>query len=660
MEDGHRTSFQPGSAFSMSFPFRDGDALVIVDVQKDFCPGGALAVPHGEEVVSVLNEWIALARSAGIPIYVSRDWHPAGHGSFKDQGGPWPPHCVQNTPGAEFHPDLRLPGDAVIVTKGTDSRKDAYSAFDRTNLADLLYRGHVRRLWVGGLALDYCVRATVLDALTGGFEVHLLQEATRAVDVQPGDGRRALEELRAAGTVIEERSTWVDDENAALFTDLYELTMLQAYFDEGMGEPAVFDLFFRRLPRNRNYLLACGLDDALQYLERLRFTPDAIAYLEGLKCFSRPFLDSLHSFRFRGNVYAVPEGTPVFPHEPLLQVEAPIAEAQIAETFIMNQVHFQTLAASKAARVVAAARGRSVVDFGLRRMHGADAGIKGARAFYVGGIDSTSNVLAGRLYGIPLAGTMAHSYVQAHRDELDSFRQFSRSFPQSTLLVDTYDTLEGVRRVIRLARELGAAFRVRAVRLDSGDLGALARESRRLLDEGGLQSVEIFASGSLDEHEIRRLVEAGAPITGFGVGSRMGVSEDAPYLDMAYKLSAYAGEGRIKLSANKSNLPLRKQVYRDVESDIIALHDEVIPGRPLMVPVMRGGVRLPAGQASLLEARERARSGLAQLPERCRRLEPADPPYRVDLSAGLERETERLRRTLSGRGIGEQVLGRLP
>lgn len=444
---------------------------------------------------------------------------------------------------------------------------------------------------------------------------------------------------------------WVTDRNAGLLTDLYELTMLQSYFDHGMRETAVFDLFFRRLPRQRNYLLAVGLEDALRFLERLAFGPEALDYLRTLNLFSPEFLDSLRHFRFTGDVYAVPEGTPVFPNEPLLQVEAPLPEAQVAETFIMNQVHFQTLAASKAARVVQAAGGRAVVDFGLRRMHGTDAGLKGARAFYVGGVTATSNVLAGQVYGIPVAGTMAHSYIQAHEDERDAFRRFAQSFPRSTLLVDTYDTLRGIRNVIDLARESGSQFEVRAIRLDSGDLGALAFEARRMLDEAGLRHVEIFASGSLDEWSVQRLVAQGAPIAGFGVGSRMGVSEDAPYLDMAYKLSAYGGRGRIKLSEAKSNLPGRKQVYRlpstgEAERDLIAVHDEAISGRALLVHVMAGGRRLPAGESSIEAARDRARSELERLPARCRSLESA-PPYPVDLSPRLSAETERLRRILA-------------
>ncbi|MGH7557147.1 MAG: nicotinate phosphoribosyltransferase, partial [Gemmatimonadota bacterium] len=297
---------------------------------------------------------------------------------------------------------------------------------------------------------------------------------------------------------------WVDDASAALLTDLYQLTMLQAYWQEGMEEEGVFSLFARRLPRSRNYLLACGLEDVLHYLESMRFTPEALDYLSTFDQFSPEFLKRLERFRFTGEVHAVPEGTPFFANEPILEVIAPITEGQLVETFIMNQVHLQTVLASKAARVVAAARGRAVVDFGLRRMHGTDAGMKAARAFHIAGTDATSNVLAGRVYGLRVTGTMAHSYIQAHDEEMDAFRAFARLYSETTLLVDTYDTLDGARKVVRLAREMGDAFTVRAIRLDSGDLVELATEARRLLDAAGLERVEIFASGGLDEHQVER------------------------------------------------------------------------------------------------------------------------------------------------------------
>jgi len=435
---------------------------------------------------------------------------------------------------------------------------------------------------------------------------------------------------------------WVDRDNVALLTDLYELTMLQGYWREGMNDEAVFSLFARRLPEERNYLLACGLDDALRFLEELRFSRESLDYLDTLPYFSNEFLGWLESFRFRGSVQAVPEGTPVFGHEPLLEVVASLPEAQIAESFVMNQVHFQTVVASKASRVVSAAEGRPVVDFGLRRMHGADAGLKAARAFHIAGVAATSNVLAGQVYGIPVAGTMAHSYIQAHESELEAFREFASLYPETILLVDTYDTLEGVRNVVRLSKELGSGFRVRGVRLDSGDLGDLARRSRVLLDEAGLRNVTIFASGGLDEHEIARLVKEAPSIDGFGVGTKMGVSEDAPALDMAYKVTAYAGRGRLKLAAGKKILPGRKQIFRIEEKgeavrDVLARHDESLPGRPLMRKVMEGGTRLPSHVDGLEAIRENASREIALLPSRLRALSPATPSYPVEVSEALQR-----------------------
>src|SRR5690606_14394319 len=327
------------------------------------------------------------------------------------------------------------------------------------------------------------------------------------------------------GVVMNRRSVpWVGEEDVALLTDLYELTMAQAYWRDGMNEPAVFSLFVRTLPRVRNYLLACGVADALVLLESFRFSQESLEYLEGTGRFARDFLDWLSGLRFTGNVHAVPDGTPVFGNEPIMAVEAPPIGAQVVEAILMTQVP---------GRVVRAAGGRRVVDFGLRRAQGADAGLKGARAFWVAGVDATSNVLAGNVYGLPISGTMAHSYVQSFDHELDAFRAFARVYPETILLVDTYDTLEGVRHVVELARELGDDFKVRAIRLDSGDLAELAFRSREILDAAGLERVEIFASGGLDEYRVAEIVARGAPITGFGVGTSMAVSSDVPAMDVA-------------------------------------------------------------------------------------------------------------------------------
>jgi nicotinate phosphoribosyltransferase len=434
-----------------------------------------------------------------------------------------------------------------------------------------------------------------------------------------------------------------------LFTDLYELTMLQSYFEERMDERAAFSLFMRHLPERRNYLVACGLEDVLAYLETLRFDDEALAYLESLGLFSQAFLQQLRTFRFTGDVYGVAEGTPVFANEPILEIEAPIAEAQLVETFVINQVHLQTVLASKAARVVEAAGGRRVVDFGLRRIHGTDAGLKAARAFHIAGVHATSNVAAGQAYGVPMAGTLAHSYIQAHDDELQAFRAFVRTWPETVLLVDTYDTLEGVRKVVALARELGPAFRVSGIRLDSGDLRDLARAARGILDQGGLRAVTIFASGGLDEDQIAALVASGAPIDGFGVGTDMGVSRDVPSLDAAYKLVEYGGRPRTKLSTGKTLLPGRKQVFRVdhdgvADHDVLARRDEAIPaGRPLLRLVMKDGRRCADAQVGLEEARAHATWERSRLPAALRALAPAAPPYPVEESRRLLADLEALR-----------------
>lgn len=434
-------------------------------------------------------------------------------------------------------------------------------------------------------------------------------------------------------------------ETSGLFTDLYQLTMLQAYWREGMDAPGVFDLFVRRLG-NRNYLLACGLDQALEYLEALSFSEEALGYLAGQEGFRDGFLEWLGEFSFTGDVYAVPEGTPVFADEPILEVVAPIGEAQIAETFLLNQITFQTAIASKASRVITAAHAgegeRLVADFGMRRMHGTDATMKAARAAYIAGADSTSNVAAGHAYGIPITGTMAHSYVEAHDSEIDAFRAFSELYPETILLVDTYDTLDGVRKAIEVMNEMTPEGEVRGIRLDSGDMAELARESRRLLDEAGYPEVMIFASGGLDEERITELLDRGAPIDGFGVGTKMGTSADQPSLDSAYKLCAYAGEPRMKLSAEKSNLPGRKQVFRQYDQDVavrdvIATESEQMAGSPLLDRVMANGERTDAGKPRPLDAvREHAAARLEELPDRLRRLDTDVEEHDVVLSEALE------------------------
>lgn len=435
-----------------------------------------------------------------------------------------------------------------------------------------------------------------------------------------------------------------------LFADLYEFRMVRAYHGLGMAEEAVFSLFVRRLPPERNFLLACGAEDFCDTLEALRFGEDSLAYLRGLGEFPDDFLDWLSRFRFSGAVHAIAEGTPVFANEPLIEVVAPIAEAQLLETLAMNMVGSQTLLASKAVRVVAAAAGRPVVDFGSRRAQGIDAAVAGARAFHLAGVAATSNVLAGARHGIPVAGTMAHSFVQAFDREADAFRAFVQHYPETILLVDTYDTLDGVRRVIALAREMGEEFRVRGIRLDSGDLGALAKDARAMLDAAGLQRLQIFASGGLNEDRIAALIAAGAPIDAFGLGTEMSVSGDVPAIDIAYKLTSYAGVGRMKLSAGKHNLPGRKQVFRTAAGDTIALAGEELPGEPLLRQVMAAGRRI-LPRPALAASRQEAASRIAALPAPLRGLLPAARAYPVAVSAALAAEVSAVRARITAANL---------
>jgi nicotinate phosphoribosyltransferase len=432
---------------------------------------------------------------------------------------------------------------------------------------------------------------------------------------------------------------------SGLLVDLYQLTMGESYVAEGISDrQATFSLFFRTLPPGWGYALAAGLEDALRYLEALGFADDDLAYLEGTGLFSGRFLERLGGFSFSGNVRGLPEGTPVFPAEPLLEVTAPLLEAQIAETMVLNETHLQTLIASKAARSVDVAGERTLVDFSLRRTHGGEAGLKVARASYLAGFDSTSNVLAGQRYGIPIAGTMAHSYVESFPSELEAFRAYVRSYPDSAiLLVDTYDTREGTRRALTVAREVAErGHRLRGVRIDSGELASLAREVRAILDGAGFGDAIVFASGGLDEYEIADLLERGAPIGGFGVGSKMGVSADAPFLDMAYKLVELDGRPVLKLSEGKATLPGRKQVWRVRDEEGRASHDVLgldgsddLDGEPLLREVMRGG--RATWSEPLGASRERARCERELLPEALRRLDAEAYDVRLDPSLAVLR-----------------------
>jgi nicotinate phosphoribosyltransferase len=421
-------------------------------------------------------------------------------------------------------------------------------------------------------------------------------------------------------------------------TDLYELTMVRGYVAAGMRERAVFELFVRALPATRGFLLAAGLEQALDFLTDLRFERAELDELERRGKVAHDLVESLRDLRFTGDVDAVPEGTVVFENEPIVQVSAPLPEAQLVETRLMNLVHLETMIASAAARSVLAAPGKLLVDFGVRRAHGFEAGLLAARAAYIAGFAGTSTVLAGMRFAIPLYGTMAHSFIEAHDDELEAFRSFARANPDDTIfLIDTYDSERGAQKVVALARE---GIVARGVRIDSGDLADHARRVRRILDEGGLRDCKIIASGGLDEHALQALVTAGAPIDGFGIGTRLDTSADAPYLDCAYKLEEYAGRPRRKRSEGKATWPGKKQVHRlfdkegAMRGDIVTLAGAHEEGEPLLVPAMRAGRRVHPAE-SLVVIRERAARSLAALPAHLRALEVA-PPYTVRIAERLE------------------------
>ncbi|MCO5107231.1 MAG: nicotinate phosphoribosyltransferase [Burkholderiaceae bacterium] len=429
---------------------------------------------------------------------------------------------------------------------------------------------------------------------------------------------------------------------SALLTDLYQLTMMQAYLERGMQEPAVFELFVRKLPAQRNFMVAAGLEQALDFLESLAFTEGEIDWLEDQGGFSARLLDELRGLRFTGDVDAVPEGGVFFPDEPILRVSAPLPQAQLVESRLLNIVHLQTLIASKAARIVLAGAGRQLVDFGMRRAHGAEAALFAARAAWLAGFDGTATAEAGLRYGIPVFGTMAHSFVQAHADERAAFEAFARARPRRpVMLVDTYDTEAAVAKVIDLYPVLAAdGILVGGVRLDSGDLAAHSKAVRAMLDAAGLKDVIVFASGNLDEHRIAGLLADGAPIDGFGVGTALDTSSDAPTLDAVYKLQSYAGIARRKRSEGKATWPGVKQVWRRHDArgrmagDHVGRADEACDGDPLLQPVMRAGRRLP-GLPKLGESRAHCAAQLARLPDALRGLEPAAAPYPVEISEAL-------------------------
>ncbi|MFQ5482129.1 MAG: nicotinate phosphoribosyltransferase, partial [Nitrospinaceae bacterium] len=563
----------------------------------------------------------------------------------------WPPHCVAGSAGACLAAALDLPKAACLVDKATLPEQDSYSAFGGTDLHTRLQARSVSRVFVGGLATEYCVLNTVRDAVRLGYRVVLLTDAIRAVNLNAGDGARAEAEMTGP---LGCRAATVSDLSlqptapGLLLTDWYQLTMLKGYLDHAMTGAAVFEFFVRRLSPRRRFLVAAGLEQVLEFLESFRFSAPELEWLARSGLFDAAALRCLEDLRFTGDVDAMPEGTLVFENEPLLRVTAPLPEAQLAETRIINLLQYQTMIAAKAARMVLAAPGKSLVDFGLRRAHGTEAGLLAARASYLTGFAGTATVLADPVYGVPLYGTMAHSFIQAHACEADAFRNFAASCPEGTvLLIDTYDTEAATAKTIDLLHQLKKEGRsLRAVRLDSGDLAAQARQVRQRLDAAGFPQVRIFASGNLDEYALQALMESGAPIDGFGVGTRLTVSADAPYLDCAYKLHEYEERPCFKKSVGKVTLPGRKQVFRrlgpdgEMIEDVIGLAGETVEGTPLLHPVMRGGRRL-SPPAPLLQIREYTAQQLSQLPVSLRHLDPGEA-YPVRLSRGVRELAEEL------------------
>ncbi|MEX0384483.1 nicotinate phosphoribosyltransferase [Spiribacter pallidus] len=441
-------------------------------------------------------------------------------------------------------------------------------------------------------------------------------------------------------------------ETTPLLTDLYELTMLQTYYEHGMTDEAVFELFMRRAPE-RGFFVAAGLDQALGWLENLVFGDEELEWMAGSGLFNAAFIERMRDFRFTGTVRAMPEGSLFFAEEPVLQIVAPLPEAQLIESRLMNIVHYQTLIASKAVRSRMAAGDVPVIDFGMRRAHGGEAGTWAARACYLAGFGATATCLGSARYNIPPTGTMAHAFILAHDDEATAFERFARSHPDNVvLLIDTYDVRRGAERVVEVAEKLAPdGIRIHGVRIDSGDLAANAQMTRSILDAGGLTETRIIVSGGLDEYRIEALQRENAPIDGIGVGSNVDTSADAPFLDSAYKLHLYQDRPRGKHSAGKTDLPGRKQVFRHIEAgrmsgDVIGLADEDLPGSPLLETVMREGQRVGEGQAWDLEsARLRLGDGLTQLAPDYRALREPDA-YPVTLSPGLVALRDALARAL--------------
>jgi len=444
-----------------------------------------------------------------------------------------------------------------------------------------------------------------------------------------------------------------------IMTDLYELTMAASYFEQKMFARATFSLFVREYPPNRSYLVCAGLDPLLDYLETFHFRPDDLEYLRQTSLFPDKFLTFLESMSFTGDVRAIPEGRIAFCDEPLLEITAPVMQAQLVETFVINAINLSTLIATKASRCLHAAGDRRLVDFSLRRTHGMDAGLMVARASYIGGFIGTSNVQAGKRHRLPIYGTMAHSYVESFDREIDSFRAFAKSFPDSTvLLIDTYDTIAGAHKAVTVAREMREAGKtLRAVRLDSGDMVQLSQQVRQILDQAGFPEVRIFASGGFDEFKIQKILAAGAKIEAFGVGTKMGVSADAPYLNMAYKMVVYDGRPVMKLSSGKVSLAGPKQVFRRrddkglFKQDLIGLQDETVAdAEPLLIPVMKEGKRLLESEP-LSDIQQRFHKEFAQLPETYKDLQ-GNPNYPVTITSRLQTLQDQVSKEIRDKELG--------
>ena len=443
---------------------------------------------------------------------------------------------------------------------------------------------------------------------------------------------------------------FTDCRNLPLFTDLYELTMAQVYFEKKMDKTAVFNFFIR--PNNkRNYFLFAGLDLLIDYLLNLKFTEDDIEFLRSTRKFKEEFLNYLRNFKFTGNLYSVDEGEIVFANEPIIQVEAPIIQAQIIETFLINTIQISILVATKALRCYSVAPDKMLIDFGMRRAHGTDAGIIAARSSYIGGFVGTSNVLAGKEFGIPIYGTMAHSFVMAHDTEEKAFENFASVYPENTIfLIDTYDTLEGVKNAIKVAKKKG--IRIKGVRIDSGDLLTLSREVRRILDINGFRDSIILASGGINEYKIKELVDKKAPIDAFGVGTELVTSADTPYLDCAYKLVEYDGKPKMKLSSKKVTVPYKKQFYRifrkgKILKDIVSHFDEIVEDGVKMLKLYIKDGEVVRRSPPLQEIREKTLINFKTLPDTFKSIT-QHMTLSPEVSQRLLKSTEELKKAIRG------------